>query len=164
MEANALFRSTPATLRLMIFAGLLVGTLDIAAAFISFYLTTGRNPLILLKAIASALLGPSALTGGGGMLLLGLALHFLIAGSFTVLFFWAYPRLALAGKSRVLIGVAYGLFIWMVMTMLVLPLSRLPAQPFSLSAAAREVGILVAMIGLPLAFLAARHFGAQRQE
>jgi hypothetical protein len=146
---------------MVLVAGLLVGTFDILAAFTSFFLSTGKNPLLILKAIASGLLGPAAFAGGGGTLLLGLGLHFCIALAFTAFFFWLYPRVGFLARNKVTAAVLYGVFIWVVMNLLVLPLSLVAARPFQPLPALREGLILVGMIGVPLAFLAGRHFDAK---
>ncbi len=54
-------------LKLILLSGLLVGTLDILAAFVDYYIATGKNPLIILKFIASGVFRKTALTGNGGM-------------------------------------------------------------------------------------------------
>ena len=59
-------------------AGLIAGLLDISAAFIQYYSRTGRNPLAVLKFIASGVFGKAALTGGTEMILLGLVFHYII--------------------------------------------------------------------------------------
>jgi hypothetical protein len=142
----------------MLVAGLLVGTLDLGAAFISFYVTAGKSPLLILQAIASGLLGPAAFSGSVGVMGLGLLLHYLIALSFTALFFGLYRQVGFVARYPLVAGAFYGLFIWAVMNLVVLPLSRFPVQPFHPLAALREALILVFMIGIPLALLASRYF------
>jgi hypothetical protein len=143
---------------MVLYAGLLVGTLDILAAFISFFISTGNNPLLILKVIASGVIGRAAFSGAGGTLLLGLSLHFFIALTFTALFFWSYRRVGFVSRNKMAAGVLYGLLIWAVMNLLVLPLSQVPVRPFHPVHALREALILVLMIGVPLALLASRHF------
>src|SRR3954466_2674605 len=104
-------------------AGLLVGCLDITSALIHFFVRTGRDPLIVLKYISSAILGKSAFTGGAAVVLLGLLFHFVIAFTFTLLFFILYPKLGGFTRNRLLTGILYGLFIWTVMNLLVVPMT-----------------------------------------
>src|SRR4051812_3855171 len=99
-------------------AGFLVGCLDITSALIHFRIRTGRDPLIVLKYISSAVLGKNALTGGTPVILLGLLFHFIIAFAFTLLFFLLYPKLGKFARNRLLTGILYGLFIWTVMNLL----------------------------------------------
>lgn len=139
-------------------AGLIAGTLDIIAAFTYVSLSSGRNPLIVLNYIASAAIGPEAFTGGLPMQLLGLLFHYLIAFSFTVLFFTLYPKLSLLRKSIALTSIIYGLFVWCVMNLVVVPFSRIPSRPFDWTNATINMAILIVCIGLPLALMARLHF------
>ncbi len=139
--------------KLFIKAWILVGLLDLLAAFISFYLSTGKSPLIVLKFIASAVLGQSAYTPESGSIWIGLLLHFTIAFLFTAFFFLLYKPLRLFKVQWVFLGVIYGLVIWLVMNKLVLPLTLVKQQPFNWMDAARAVLILITMIGLPLSWM-----------
>ena len=139
-------------------AALLVGTLDILAAFIYYYSKTGKNPLLILNYIASALLGKAAYTGGNGILLFGLLLHYAIAFTFTLFFFCLYPKLTFFRRSNILTSIIYGAFIWTVMNLIIVPASRIPAQPFNATNALINMLILIVGIGLPLSFIAQQHY------
>ena len=67
-------------------AGVIVGTLDILAAFIQFYSKTQKNPIVVLNFIASGIFGKEAFTGGNKMAAFGLFFHYVIAFGFTLLF------------------------------------------------------------------------------
>ncbi|HYG39365.1 MAG TPA: hypothetical protein VD908_12125 [Cytophagales bacterium] len=70
-------------------AGLLVGTLDILAAFIHYIIASGKSdPFVVLKFIASGVFGNEAFVGGNIMIVAGLILHYIIALGFTLFFFW----------------------------------------------------------------------------
>lgn len=143
-------------------AGLLAGSLDITSAFVDYYIATGKSPVRVLNYIASGILGDAAFSGGTGVAIAGLLLHFVIAFLFTIFFFWIHPRLF----SRIpwwLAGVIYGLFAWCVMNLVVVPLSLTPKSPFNLGKAAKAATILIVMIGLPVAYLAHR-FYAKRDD
>ena len=144
--------------------GLLVGTLDILAALADYYISTGKNPLIIFKFIASGILGTDALTGGGGTILLGVLAHYFIALTFTVLFFVFFLKTNVLPKNKFVTGIIYGTFIWAVMNFIVLPLSRTPKMPFDLFSAIKAWLILIFMIGLPLSFLANRFFGEKQTD
>jgi hypothetical protein len=141
----------------ILLAGLLVGTLDILAASTQ-TLIYGRNPMDMLKFIASGVFGNAALTGGPAFSFYGLFFHYCIAMGWTVLFFLVYPKLDLLSKNRVVTGLLYGLFVWICMSQIVLPLSNTPSFPFKLSGAIISVIILMAAIGLPLSFMARRYY------
>lgn len=137
-------------------AWLLIGVLDISAAMLSFFLSTGKSPEIILKFIASAVSGPEAYTGGAISIVTGLALHFLVAFLFTLFFFLIYQPMALYRYNVYLAGIVYGLFIWIMMNQLVLPMTLVKQQPFKWSEAAKAMLILITMVGLPLAFMLKR--------
>lgn len=138
--------------KLFIKAWLLVGVLDILAAFLSFYISTGKSPLIVLKFIASALLGSAAYSASGSIWV-GLLLHFAVAFLFALFFFTAYKPLKLYKLQWVVLGIVYGIFIWLVMNKLVLPITMVKQQPFKWADAIRSALILITMIGLPLSWI-----------
>lgn len=144
-------------------AGLLAGTLDLSAAFLYFYIATGKNPLFILQYIASALLGQKALEPQWTNYLLGFILHYCVALLFTLLFFKAYPRIRLFHKNRLLTAVIYGTFVWCVMNLLVVPASQIGKFPGSLSGALINMVILMICIGLPLSFAATAFFTRSRR-
>jgi uncharacterized membrane protein YagU involved in acid resistance len=137
-------------------AGLLAGTLDILAACGNFSIQTGRDPIIVLRFVASGAVGPDAMTGGWPMALLGLLIHFIIAYSWTTLFFLIYPKLP--NGSWIVYGLSYGVVVWLMMNLVVLPLTRITQRPFNLSSAAVGVIILMLMIGLPIAYQARKFY------
>jgi len=133
------------------------GTLDLTQALVLF----GRRvPL----AIAAGLLGRQAFTGGAGMYVLGVLLHFFIAFSATAIFYGASRKLTFMTEHPLVCGLFYGMAVELVMSYVVLPLSALHSRgPYEL----REVllGLVVHMIvvGLPISFSVwrlARHNGA----
>ena len=73
---------------------LLVGTLDIVAAFVDYWLATGRGPEGVLRYVASGAFGSAAFTGGICMIWYGLLFHYMIAAAWTALFFWAVYKAA----------------------------------------------------------------------
>ena len=140
----------------ILLVGILVGTLDILAAFIDYYIATGKGPAGVLNYIASGVFGTDALTGGGDMIFFGLLFHYLIALSFTVFFFWVCSKTGVPVKNKIVTGFIYALFIWLVMNLLVVRLSNAPHAPLSAIKplkALKAFLILAVMIGLPLSFI-----------
>jgi len=137
-------------------AGLIAGTLDIAAAFIQYYLRTGKNPLGVLTFIASGVFGKKAFSGGYEMAAAGLLFHYIIALSFTFFFFWLASRIPSIVKTRIITGILFGIFIWAFMQFITLPLSGTPPVHFDLQRALVAAGILVVCIGLPVSYSAGR--------
>ena len=142
----------------IVLAGLLVGSLDIIAALVQFYIKTGKDPLIVPKYIASAVFGKSAFSGNSMMVTWGFLFHFLIAFTWTILFFLIYPKLRLLSWNRIVTGILYGIFIWIMMNQLVVPLTKISAGEFNLKQAIIAVLILIGAIGLPLSFMAHRYY------
>jgi hypothetical protein len=151
-------RATPSWTATVIWTGALAGILDGLAAIASFLISGGKDPGKIFQFIASGAFGQAAFTGGAAMIAWGVLFHFFIAYAFTVFFFAIYPRLHLVARNRVAVAVGYGLFVWAVMNLVVLPLSATPRIPFRADKAAIGAAILIVCIGLPLSFRAHRFF------
>ena len=138
----------------VLICGLIVGTADITGACISAYIQYGSAPEKVLKYVASGVYGKEAFAGGTGMALTGLLFHYMIAYTFTWFFFLLYPNFKWMKFSRILTGIAYGIFIWLVMTQLVLPRTQVNPSQFIVKKAIIAVLILIVAIGIPLACMA----------
>jgi len=147
----------------ILMAGLLVATLDITAAIIKFYIDTGKNPVIVLKYIASAVFGKKAYAGDAMMPVWGLIFHYMIAYIWTIFFFLVYPKLKLLTWNWVLTGIAFGILIWIIMNQAVVPLSNASTGAFNLKQAIIAALILIVAIGLPLSFIANRFYSGKLQ-
>lgn len=133
--------------------------MDITSALIM-AISRGATAARLLQFIASGLLGRRAFDGGVPTALLGLALHFFIAFSLVAVFAFASDRVSLLRKFPVISGLAYGLIIFAVMNLIVLPLSA--ARPrHALVPDLIQVAIHMFIIGLPTALLLRRFSGAR---
>lgn len=137
-------------------AWLLVGTLDILAAFIQFFLKTNKNPIAVLRFVASGYFGKEAFTGGDNMIIYGLLLHFLVALLFTLFFFLIVSYFPVILKYKLLTGIFYGIFMQLVMLYLVLPLSNVPKLSHTFLSVVTAIFILIICIGIPLAFIASK--------
>ena len=147
----------PAVLR----TGLVAGILDAIAAMTQSLINGGRNPSLVWNYVASAAFGPTARTGGLLFSAIGLLLHFFIAIGWATLFYLVAVRVPALRKYPVATGVAYGLFVWAMMTRVIIPLSRLgPPRSFNPMNAAIGATIIVVCVGLPIALRARRDLGA----
>jgi uncharacterized membrane protein YagU involved in acid resistance len=147
-------------------AGLIAGALDIIAACLNAYIKTSTPPMQVLKGIASGVFGREAITGGPMMAVWGLIFHFIIAISFTFLFFFLAKQIPSLVKYPLVIGVLYGLLVWAAMRFLVLPyLSTLNPRPIvgneAIKNAMIAAAIIVVCVGIPVAFLAKRYVRAK---
>ncbi len=110
--------------RPLVAGGLVCGVLDICAAFVSAYLTAGRSPLWVLRAVASALLGRDAAFGGGEWVgALGLGLHFFVAFSATLGFVLLSRKFPVMLRHAVPAGMLYGLGVYLFMNCVTIPFS-----------------------------------------
>lgn len=144
--------------------GLLVGTLDICTAMANYYISTGENPVMVFKYISSGIVGMEAFSGDTGIVVMGLLLHYVVALLFTAFFFILSHNIKSLSKHKFFTGIIYGIFIWAVMNLLVVPLSNTPKSPFNMFNATKEMLILIIMIGLPLSFLSDRVLPIKRQK
>jgi hypothetical protein len=146
--------------KLTLLSGLLVGTLDMTAACINAYISFGLAPTRVFKYIAAGILGKTAFAGGAMVELLGVLMHYFVAYSWTAFFFFIYPRTNLVNQNKYLTGTFYGVLIWIVMNLFVVPLSNVPKAKngFNVTQAYINAGILIAVIGIPLSLIAYRYF------
>ncbi len=142
---------------IVIVTGLIAGSLDLLAALLLFISRSKQKPSLLFRYITSAALGPRAFSGGLGMVWLGLLFHYLIAFSWTALYFAVFSRVLGSGAAVLTHAVIYGLFVWVIMNLVVLPLSKAAPRPFSALFALINIFILIIAIGLPCAY-AAQHY------
>lgn len=152
----------PGLFKTILLTGLLVGTLDLTAAYISQWIKTGAYSAGMLKYIAGGALGlETSMKGGNWVAFLGLFFHYFIAMSFTVLFFLVFPRLKFLWYDKYLVGVLYAVFVALVVNQLILPLTPLPTKPFDLSMAVQGWFVLALALGIPIVYRAYRFYGVE---
>lgn len=146
-------------MKVILSAGLVVGTLDILAAFLHYFLKTHNNPVVVLHFIASGVFGDRAYSGGLPMALWGLLFHFIIAFAFTILFFLLFRSSRFIQRLGILFSVIYSVFMWSVTQFIVIPLSHISSvAPLSFAGVALSIGILIVCIGIPLFYIARKTY------
>jgi hypothetical protein len=126
----AVLHSTPhrATLSRLFRAGLLTGITDglfSSILSVAFYDSTVER---LFQGVAATLLGPDALNGGTRTALVGVLMHFGVAFGWSAIFLFFVARLrwirAVLASPHGTVKVAslYGPFVWLVMSLAVIPL------------------------------------------
>ncbi len=142
---------------LLVRATLLAGTLDIISAMI-YVLVAGKNPLAVPVGIAAAI-WPGALKAGLPALVVGLLLHFALMLVMVAVFVAAARRIDWLTAQPVASGALYGVTLWAVMYLVVLPL-RWPAlfPHFTVASVAEQWFSHIALVGMPLAWLTSRSF------
>jgi uncharacterized membrane protein YagU involved in acid resistance len=145
-------------------SGLIAGTLDILAALTIYDLILHKTTSIkILQSIASGIFKKEAYAGGAQMALYGLLLHYFIALTFAWFYFTIYPYFSFLKKNALLSGIVYGIFVWIVMNLVVLPtvFPVLPEKhldfPLLLS-----ILILICCIGIPIAFITRKYYSLHR--
>ncbi len=141
--------------RAVALAWIIAGTIDITIACLLSVLTASAMPISVLQGVASGLLGARAFEGGRATAALGLACHYLITFIWVVVFFLIFPRIQTLLRSRILIAVLYGVFVSLIMDFIVLPFSKVAAQPFDLRFFVVKTVVLILSIGTPLTIVAA---------
>jgi hypothetical protein len=104
------------SLKPILYAGGLVGVLDITAACINARVVAGFTPARVLKGVASGLLGRSALEGGFATAALGFVMHFAMALTVATIFYALSRRFHLPPKLSgvVAVGLLYGAAVFVV--------------------------------------------------
>jgi hypothetical protein len=158
IESRANLSRTITAREAIVTGWLLCGVLDITAACIQAWAQFGRTPSGVLKGVASALWGRSALDAGPGMAATGLAMHFTVALSATLVFYALSRRIAfLRTAPLLLIGPLYGAVVFATMNYATLPLlswvrsfylGTPPRWPGSM--AWWQFGIHLVCVGLPI--------------
>jgi hypothetical protein len=139
--------------------GLIAGTLDILSAITVYALIMGKGtPVQILQGVASGVFGREAFAGGFTMALTGLLFHYAIALIFTTVYFLLYPHLPFLHRQWAVSGVLFGVLVWLVMNLAVLPLSNFQQAPLRWAPALLGMAIIVVMIGLPIAFFTQKNY------
>jgi hypothetical protein len=144
--------------RAIVITGLIVGAMDIISAIVV-VISRGSTATRLLQFVASGLIGQKAFEGGLATAALGLGLQFVIATSVVAVFYLISNSVPVIRRHAVTAGLIYGLIVYAVMNLIVVPLSA--AKPrHSLSGDLIQIGIHMFVIGLPTSLLIRRFSGA----
>ena len=141
------------SLKLILWTALLVGTLDICAAFLNSYLSSGVSPAGVLKFIASGAFGRQAFEGGILIASLGLLFHFVFAFSWTLIFFIVFPKIKFHHKYKIPVGIGYGILIWLIMNLIILPLSNTPKLSPQFPQILLSISFIMFLVGLPISLI-----------
>jgi len=108
--------------------GLLIGIVDGLFSSVLSVAAYGSTVQRLFQGVASVLLGAKAFEGGTTTFLIGLLMHFGVAFGWSAVFLflvlrWSWVRSLLASPYGVVkVAAIYGPFIWMFMSLVVIPL------------------------------------------
>jgi uncharacterized membrane protein YagU involved in acid resistance len=155
--SQALPSEKPKAYRAIFWGGLIVGVMDITAAFVTSGLR-GRSPLWVLQSVAGGWLGANAFKGGMNTAVLGIVTHFFIATTVAAVYYAASERLPLLKRQAIICGLSYGVTVYLFMYMVVLPLSAYHFKFFNQPLSAILTGVLIHLfcVGLPIALVVRR--------
>jgi hypothetical protein len=143
------------TFQAILWAGSACAILDGLAASIQFGLI-GIKPVRVWQGVASGLLGERAFHKGWLSGSLGLLLHSLIAFTVAALFVGASRRIPFLAQAYWISGPLYGIAVFLVMNLVVVPLSARPKRQASSQAVVVQLMIHIFFVGLPIALVANR--------
>ena len=141
----------------VVLAALVIGTIAAVTEMVPVFPIQGAlgvSPRLVLQSIASGLLGRKAYSGGAATVLLGIALHLLIAFLFALAYVVVSDRWAALRRHPWLAGIAYGTIVFAVMRYIVVPLSAVAyTQSTDWGMFATSLVVHVVGFGLPVALL-----------
>jgi hypothetical protein len=146
-------------LRLSVIGGLITGMLHFIVQIGIVFGLILKTPIISsLQFVASGIMGDAAFTGGLATALLGLVLDFIMITIMAGVFIFSVDRIPLLRRNVIPGSILYGFGIFIVMNLIVLPLSAAPALPAPPLWLLIELVLQhILLIGLPLGILVQRN-------
>jgi len=130
----------------ILIGGMLAASFDLTAAFITFGL---GNPRI----IAGGLLGKEAALGGAGTWILGVILHYSIAVTAAAVYCFSSLKLEFLKTHWLVCGIFFGIAVYLVMNLVVLPLSAYHYMgPYTYRALLQGILVHMLIVGLPISY------------
>ena len=158
VEINSKHNHTAFPVPTIIKAGIITGVLDKSLAFLYSYLKSGIHPATILQYISKVAFGKATFSDPSILIITGLVVHFAIAMAWAIIFFILYRSLKLVKQNKIVTGIVYGLFVWVMMSIVVLPLWNNKPFVFNPESSTINAVILILAIGLPLSFMAHRFY------
>ena len=140
--------------RAILYGTLTVAFLDGLYAVIVFRMR-GVGADRVFQGVAAGLLGRDAFRGGLATAGLGLALHIFIALVVVVVYYTASARIGVLRSRPLVCGPVYGVLVYAVMNLIVIPLSAGGGGRYSLGQVLGGLTIHAVGVGLPAAYFAA---------
>ncbi|HEY2962243.1 MAG TPA: hypothetical protein VGJ37_07490 [Pyrinomonadaceae bacterium] len=137
---------------LVLAGGVVAGTLDITYACVFWAIKAGVPVQRIFQSGAKGLLGAAAFKGGAATAALGLFLHYFIATTMSVTYYFAAREWAPLHRHPLACGAAYGLLLYVVMNYVVLPLSAAGTGSPDRLWVALSIVVHMFLIGVPIAF------------
>jgi uncharacterized membrane protein YagU involved in acid resistance len=155
----------PSAIQTILSAGLIAGCFDLLTAILVYSVVMQRTTDVkLLQGIGKAAFGSGTFHEGASLALAGVAVHFFIAFSFTIFYFFIFPYISFFRKQPIISGLLYGIFVWCVMNLAMLPLFHVANIPHKWDSIVRGAVILMFCIGLPISLVVSRYYKAKDQQ
>lgn len=155
IASTSLINNRNSLLRLTVIGGLITGMLHLIIQSWLVFSLLQKNPFIsVLQYVASGAMGNAAFAGGLATALLGLVLDFVMTTIMAGVFILSVDRIPLLRRHVIPGSLLYGFGVFIVMNLIVLPLSAappLPAPPMWLFIEIILEHVL--LVGLPLGLL-----------
>lgn len=137
-----------------------VAVLDLAFATVLWVLIQQKITMVqLVQGIAGGVMGKAAFAAGAASVALGLAVHCTIAFAWTIVYLIVVRRSATlrqivaTWRGALLLGVGYGVLVWLLMDFVVLPLSRATPTPLFSANFLYTLLAHVTVVGPPIVLL-----------
>lgn len=140
--------------------GLILGTTDLLFACSFWGIGYGVSPIRVMQSVARGVLGKSSFDGGVPTALLGVLLHYAIAVSMAVTYYVVSRRVGALTRQPIAAGVAYGVLLYLIMNLVVLPLSAVGMPKFDNVVWVAMSVVMHMVFGLICAFTARRALSA----
>lgn len=135
----------------------------LAAITVYAFILHKTTAIKILHSIASGVFGKEAYAGGMKTATYGLVFHFVIAFSFAIAYFLIFPHFPFLRKQKVISGLLYGIFVWVVMNLAVLPMVFDNRPPLTFEGVIIGMSILMCMIGLPISLITHKYYSSKNQ-
>ncbi|MBZ0298306.1 MAG: hypothetical protein K8J31_01120 [Anaerolineae bacterium] len=110
--------------------------------------------IVVLQYMASGALGDSAFAGGTGTALLGVFFHLIVSFMIAGVFVLSADRIPLLRRYAIPTALLYGFGVWVVMNLIIMPLSAAPPVPApDVPWLIEEIIEHIVVVGLPLGML-----------
>ena len=158
-NASTSLNNRNSLVRSIVLGGVIIGTLHlIIQDFFVFSLLDNTPFISVLQYMASGALGNAAFAGGLATALLGVLFHALVCFAVASIFILSADRIPLLRRNVVVGSLLYGIGVFIVMNLIVLPLSAAPRLPPWEPSQLIELIIEHALVaGLPLGLLIRRN-------
>lgn len=149
------------SLKTILTAGLVAGTLDLTLAIVYFGVTMHAPFAAVPQAVASGVLGARAFRLGIASAALGIFLHYFIALTVADFYYAASLRIPFLNRQPILSGAAYGIAVYLVMQYIVVPLSARPGpRHFTHAWLIANIASHILFIGITISLIT-RHYATR---